>query len=827
MKLERHGTKAQISGAVGGPQSFQIAGSSIAFKILSSGLYSNKIQACIRELSCNAWDAHVMGKNQTQPFEIHLPTQFEPWFSVKDFGCGLNPEAEFVFKKEVNAGNGNEFEVRIGKYKAGSKLEDGHYIKKIDELIDLYCTYFQSNKNDSNDVIGAMGLGSKSPFCYTEGFTVTSRFNGMTRIASAYITEHGTPDIVVQSVEETPGLPNGLEVMFPVKADDCWEFENNAKVALEFFTDPKPTMTGEPVEIESQVYVMRTDRWGMRSTPTTHQGDGMRAIQGKVAYAVGKIDISKMGSELQALSAMPLDLFFPIGELQVAASRESLQLDPRTVKNIIAAMEDVYNGLVDEVKKEIDKCAQPWEARLLIFKLVNAPGTGKIINEALNQGKLFGVYKNFTFADKKPVLNELDWLHTQICKFKHNGRSAKYANKSFVFSRSTDAHRNLAYTELSNGTKKRKDFDKEFDVDNGVLFVINDLKFGGEKYIHYFLQEAGDNNEVRNTDGTLKTPKRDLVYLFTRFDAKKSRDQVMKEAADMVQRLGNPPMVLLSDLKARYGQFCDIIAPKKPSVPRERRDVLELNLNAPGRKLRYGNVGSIPWYGSWKRSEEQPAGIKFYVVVQDYKAIECGFKGCGDLIEFIKNVQTAEVFGLDSKTVVYGLKPKSVLRARTGEWVELTSHVMNSIPTVMTRAKELEMSLNLKPFRSGEWDELLAAAARDKKMDRTSPFKVFADTLADAMRRAKSKANEALKEVLDEAKNRKNPATDKPFYSDQFTVNFKNGWADVQTQYPVLSLASRGYYGGGNADRIMLEYIKMVDAKNTAGVTSTAAVAGN
>ena len=213
MKLQREGTPAKISGSIGGPQGFQITASRIAFNILSSGLYSNKIGACIRELACNAWDAHVMANKRDVPFEIHLPTSFEPWFSVKDYGIGLNPAAKFVFTKQTNPivgskvhplNPGYETEVRVGKYKEGSTLAKGHYIREVDELIDLYCTYFSSNKNDSNDVIGAMGLGSKSPFSYTEGFTVTSRYNGVTRIASAYITEQGTPDIVVQTSEETP-----------------------------------------------------------------------------------------------------------------------------------------------------------------------------------------------------------------------------------------------------------------------------------------------------------------------------------------------------------------------------------------------------------------------------------------------------------------------------------------------------------------------------------------------------------------------------------------------------------------------------------------------
>jgi hypothetical protein len=835
MKLQREGTPAKISGSIGGPQSFNIVGSRIAFNILSSGLYSNKIGACIRELACNAWDAHVMAGKRDVPFEIHLPTSFEPWFSVKDYGIGLNPAAKFVFAIETNAIVGSkmhplrpgyETEVRIGKYKEGSTLAKGHYIKEVDELIDLYCTYFSSNKNDSNDVIGAMGLGSKSPFSYTEGFTVVSRFNGVTRIASAYITEQGTPDIVVQSEEKTPDAPNGLEVSFPVKESDCWEFENNAKVMLETFT-PMPTFNTK-ITIPAQTYVMKTARWGMRSVAETHQGDGMRAIQGQVQYAIGKIDISKMGPELQALTAMPLDLFFPIGELAVAASRETLQLDPVTVGNITKALHDVYTGLIAEVKKEIDKCAQPWEARLLIFKLIAAPGTGRIVNEALNKGELDGVYKSFSLHGKKPVINELNYFHTMIYRFKQNKRSAKYANKSFVFTRPTPEHRTLAAMELQNGTKKQKDFDREFDVERDIAFVINDLKFGGEKYIHYWLQEATDNVATAGTDGEV-TKEKTVVYLFSRCTTKDTPAQVMTEAQAMVTKLGNPPVILMSDLKAKYSAMCDIKAPAKPSVPRERRDIVELNLAAEGRRIRYGSShGRVAWCNTWKRSESQPTGVKYYVTVEDGVARECGFQGAKALIDFCNSVRDSGMFGLDATSLVYGLKKKSPLRLLTSEWVEITSHVMNMVPKVMTRSKEMEMSLNLKPFSCREWDEELMNIAADRNFPASSPMKKFADSLARARKHAKSNENQGLMEVLNEAKRRfvGTGPEQKPVYKDQNVINFQNAWNETVKLYPMLLMSSRTW-NCTNSKKVISDYVKMADAASLAKQAATGAAIGS
>ena len=45
----------------------------------------------------------------------------------------------------------------------------------------LYTTYFRSTRNNSNDSVGCLGLGSKAPFAYTDSFTVEAYLNGIKR----------------------------------------------------------------------------------------------------------------------------------------------------------------------------------------------------------------------------------------------------------------------------------------------------------------------------------------------------------------------------------------------------------------------------------------------------------------------------------------------------------------------------------------------------------------------------------------------------------------------------------------------------------------------
>ena len=67
---------------------FNIKVNTKAFELLSDTLYSNKILAIIRELSCNAWDAHIEANNTDTPIEIYCPNEAFPNFLIEDYGTG-------------------------------------------------------------------------------------------------------------------------------------------------------------------------------------------------------------------------------------------------------------------------------------------------------------------------------------------------------------------------------------------------------------------------------------------------------------------------------------------------------------------------------------------------------------------------------------------------------------------------------------------------------------------------------------------------------------------------------------------------------------------
>src|SRR5690348_4723375 len=127
-----------------GERQYGIALSPKIYSMMSDKLYTDRVGSVVREVCSNAWDAQKMRSIATgqpmEPFKVTLPTDLEPHFIVEDSGPGM-PD---------------------------------------DVAQDLYSTLGLSTKENTNDQIGAFGLGSKSPFAVTDTFTVENTYEGVT-----------------------------------------------------------------------------------------------------------------------------------------------------------------------------------------------------------------------------------------------------------------------------------------------------------------------------------------------------------------------------------------------------------------------------------------------------------------------------------------------------------------------------------------------------------------------------------------------------------------------------------------------------------------------
>ena len=82
-------------------QTFDIAASPAAFDILANKLYSNQRLAILRELTTNAADAQIAAGQTDKNIILHIPTESEQYFKVRDFGNGLSEDEIFRAARQL------------------------------------------------------------------------------------------------------------------------------------------------------------------------------------------------------------------------------------------------------------------------------------------------------------------------------------------------------------------------------------------------------------------------------------------------------------------------------------------------------------------------------------------------------------------------------------------------------------------------------------------------------------------------------------------------------------------------------------------------------
>lgn len=293
---------------------FSIEQSAKAFVVLSSSLYKDKVRSIVRELSCNARDAHVDAGNEKTPFDVHLPTPMEPEFWIRDYGTGLSDE----------------------------------HIKTV------YTRYFKSTKESNNDAVGCLGLGSKSPFAYTQSFMVSSWFNGIKIIYSVFINDHNEPAIA-KMLEVSTDEPNGLEVRFNVPSEDQYKFEVACQRVYIWFDTVKPNFVGRQCPDSGTV---KTELAGLVLTKQRfHSYNGNLATSIIMAGVEYPIDLSNPEVKKQenlisfiktirTNNSITVSAHVEMGAIDFTPSREELQYTKKTLK----ALNQVFLNAQKKIK---------------------------------------------------------------------------------------------------------------------------------------------------------------------------------------------------------------------------------------------------------------------------------------------------------------------------------------------------------------------------------------------------------------------------------------------------------------------------------------------
>lgn len=312
-KVETHSRGVKLT------NNYSVMNNAKIMEMLSSNLYSDKIKATIRELTVNALESCMMANNLNGGFVITLPTRDDPTFRIRDYGVGMSESF----------------------------------------LINNYTKYGYSDKDHTNDYVGCMGIGSKSPFAIVSTFTTTSYYNGTKLIyVNNKCGNDGIPQLKKLYEGET-NEPNGIEISFSVDPYTINDFRvKTAEILIEF---PKCYKIIDQENLYQDIV-----------ENIVFQGNGWKIPESKQSYSYSRTSYAVMGYIRYPIDAQfikhnlidaGLILNFDIGEIDMDISREGLQYNKRTIENITKKLDQVQMELVGVITKDIEQCKNLYEAR--------------------------------------------------------------------------------------------------------------------------------------------------------------------------------------------------------------------------------------------------------------------------------------------------------------------------------------------------------------------------------------------------------------------------------------------------------------------------------
>jgi hypothetical protein len=472
---------------------FTIKSTARSFEILSSALYTDPLAAIIRELSCNAYDSHVAAGKKDIPFQIHLPNSLEPFLSIKDYGIGLSDE----------------------------------------DVLHLYTTYFDSTKTASNDYIGALGLGSKSPFSYTKSYEVISRFNGYFRSYHMFINEEGIPD-VAKMLTKTTDEENGLEIKIGIEPSDFNLVNDKTSSTLKHF-NVLPIIVGAAQFSFKKVITpkMKMDNWSLHhSYPNENR---MIVVQGNVQY---KVNLSQFNDELttpeQSLfNYVSMIGYFNIGDIEVAANREEIRYDSLSKQKIITLIRSCIKHIVKTVENMCNESITVWDLYIKLQKFSESSVNSiNVLNDIIRDTNTNTNINNTIFQGYVSSGGRVDYPRTLQHYSLHN-----YSSTSSV---STKRYSRISTPHI-------------IKPNDTILVVLNDIPTGGVARLADFLQKSSSVYTLIVIKPAKKLPL-SKHFLSTNPDFKEKTKE--EEYTNIINELGNPKVHLLSEL-------CPPVKPKQ------------------------------------------------------------------------------------------------------------------------------------------------------------------------------------------------------------------------------------------------------------------------
>lgn len=644
---------------VGTINSFTIKATAKSFMILSSQLYANKVRAIVRELSCNAYDSHIAAGKAETPFDVHLPNQLEPWFSVRDYGVGLDH----------------------------------------DQVTNIFTTFFESTKTDSNDFVGALGLGSKSPFSYTDNFTVTAIKNGHKGIYSAFINEQGVPSIA-RMFDEATDEPTGVEVKFSV--NDRYDFDKFKQEARRVYCYFKlrPVVSGSSYfEFLDVDYIDRDIVPGIHSI---RNANSSVAVMGNISYPIEIPGADNTLGSLRSLLRCGLEIHFNIGDLDFQASREGLSYIPQTVNAIKAKLEQLNASLAVNIAQEADKIDNLWERGYYLAKRASHELWVNAVNKYVMDSKFPLMGSSGSYRSLREFDFNVDELASKYNIVIHGfDKSSRDTHSYKVTPRSQ-------YVRTNNGVNIYEHYWR-FSVAPELQFVTNQGKVGASERAKYHWKS---NNLPKQADGY-----RNIVLVLERAD--KTQEAKFD---DFFKAIYNPPSSVIHSVDSLA------VKPKAASGLVKNVSILKLERrDARGGYYNRRDGDDMVWRDAGKLDAFDVKATHYYMPLSGFTAVDVKCTDVKELHDDLASCGIAEFAGIR----VYGVRKTDLDTVKTlKNWINIEDFISATLST-FSAAKLSKMALeNVDGFMELRYNSGIGKKVTNK----ASPYLLISERFKDIKR---------------------------------------------------------------------------------------------
>lgn len=374
--------------------------------ILRSKMYSDPIKIICQEIAANARDANREVGKKKRPirisFQENLNNRDQIDFVISDDGPGISP----------------------------------------DSMENIFINYGASTKRNTNALTGGFGLGCKTPFAYTDSFSIRTIFDHVEYLYQAVIEKGRSGKLLLVSKNDT-NQRNGTDIIIPINRTDSDRFAEESH-RVTFLWDVRPEFINLP-EVEEGTKI-DTPFWTRVRSPLF--GESYYALIDGIAYPLDSELLS-----LNDLSFESLMIKFKNGSIPIAANRESIHYDNQTIPFIKKSIEECFKRAHENIQQTILNFPTKIEALTYYGSMLR--GLGKVFNS-------YGL--RFKYCDEVIKDTCFDYLYIQkVDNFRVGGSTHNIPEDLTI--------RKVYYMDMQRRNKSRNE--NAFKESDGHFYLVH------------------------------------------------------------------------------------------------------------------------------------------------------------------------------------------------------------------------------------------------------------------------------------------------------------------------------------------------------------------